>query len=412
MQSLETKLELLRSRSEEVTSNTSTDAQAKLLRQVETLQMQYALASENWQALESTLSSRVMALEKERDDIARREADIRKKAREINSKARRLEEDLEVEKDKVSTMESELSQQKAALARVQTRLNAAETALAEARAEAERERKILEKDLQSKLDEERTKWKVENSHPTPPMDANQFLRTESPTTYFTQRKSSSDLRGLQSRRSNTGSRIAAELAPLSAENSHPSSRRTSTVPWHAARTPTMDSAIPGRQESATSLHYVNGSMPPSASISVAPSLDALDDHMDRDSTSSPHRTVNELISVSAVGAGPSVQLVERMSAAVRRLESEKADTKEEMARILAQRDEAREEVVSLMREVEAARGDKEKMAQLEEEVKSMKGRYDAALEMLGEKSEECEELKNDVLDLKKIYRELVESTLK
>lgn len=383
-----------------------------MLRQVETLQTQYALASENWQALESTLNSRVIALEKERDDIAKREADVRKKAREVNSKARRLEEELESEKDKASTVESDLSQQKVALAKLQTRLSAAEKALAEARAEAEREKKVFEKEFQSKIDEERGRWKLENSHPTPPMEANQFLRTESPTTYFTQRKSSSDLRGLQSRRSNAGSRIASELPPLFTDNSRPSSRRTSNAPWHPARTPTMDSTTPGRQDSTNSIHYANGSMPPSANISVAPSLDPLDDHMDRDSTSSPHRTLNELISISTVGAGPSVQLVERMSAAVRRLESEKADSKEEMTRILAQRDEAREEVVTLMREIEAARGDKARMAQLEEEVKSMKGRYDAALEMLGEKSEECEELKNDVLDLKKIYRELVESTLK
>jgi len=157
---------------------------------------------------------------------------------------------------------------------------------------------------------------------------------------------------------------------------------------------------------------MNGSVPPSASISVAPSIDAADDQLERDSTSSPHRTVNELISVSTVGAGPSVQLVERMSAAVRRLESEKAASKEEMARIVGQRDEAREEVVSLMREMENLKSEKGRVDKLEEEVKEIKGRYDAALELLGEKSEECEELRNDVQDLKKIYRELVESTLK
>jgi chromosome segregation ATPase len=134
--------------------------------------------------------------------------------------------------------------------------------------------------------------------------------------------------------------------------------------------------------------------------------------MDRDSTSSPHRTVNELISVSTINTGPSVQLVERMSAAVRRLESEKAASKEEMVRILSQRDEAREEVVALMREAEGLKGDRERVGTLEKEVKDIEGKYEAVLQLLGERSEENEELKNDVLDLKKIYRELVESTLK
>lgn len=56
--------------------------QVKLLRQIETLQNQYAVASENWQGIEGSLLGRVAALEKERDEIAKKEADIRRKARE------------------------------------------------------------------------------------------------------------------------------------------------------------------------------------------------------------------------------------------------------------------------------------------------------------------------------------------
>lgn len=59
--------------------------QAKLLRQIETLQTQYAVASENWQGIEGSLIARIAAVEKERDDIARREADVRRKARETVS---------------------------------------------------------------------------------------------------------------------------------------------------------------------------------------------------------------------------------------------------------------------------------------------------------------------------------------
>lgn len=56
--------------------------QVKLLRQIETLQNQYAIASENWQGIEGSLLGRVSALEKERDDIAKKEGDMRRKARE------------------------------------------------------------------------------------------------------------------------------------------------------------------------------------------------------------------------------------------------------------------------------------------------------------------------------------------
>ena len=79
---LESRLEAYRARAEEASAGQTGDVQAKLLRHVETLQNQYAVASENWQGIEGSLLSRVTTLEKERDEIAKREADIRRKARE------------------------------------------------------------------------------------------------------------------------------------------------------------------------------------------------------------------------------------------------------------------------------------------------------------------------------------------
>ena len=79
---LESRLEAYRARAEEASAGQTGDLQAKLLRQIETLQNQYAVASENWQGIEGSLLSRLTALEKERDDIVKREADIRRKARE------------------------------------------------------------------------------------------------------------------------------------------------------------------------------------------------------------------------------------------------------------------------------------------------------------------------------------------
>lgn len=82
-QMLESKLEVMRARAEEASSGATGDAQAKLLRQIETLQTQYAVASENWQGIEASMVARSMNLEKERDEANRREADIRRKAREL-----------------------------------------------------------------------------------------------------------------------------------------------------------------------------------------------------------------------------------------------------------------------------------------------------------------------------------------
>lgn len=79
---LESRMEALRARAEEVYTGSTGDAQSKLLRQVETLQNQYAFASENWQGIEASLLARVAGLERERDGITRRESEARRKARE------------------------------------------------------------------------------------------------------------------------------------------------------------------------------------------------------------------------------------------------------------------------------------------------------------------------------------------
>lgn len=126
----------------------------------------------------------------------------------------------------------------------------------------------------------------------------------------------------------------------------------------------------------------------------------------------PERTINDMISVSTAAAGPSVHLVERMSAAIRRLESEKAASKDELSRLSAQRDEARKQVVSLMREIKEKRVLDERSRTLETEISRLNERYQTTLEMLGEKSELVEELRADVADVKKIYRELLDSTMR
>jgi polyhydroxyalkanoate synthesis regulator phasin len=63
----------------------------------------------------------------------------------------------------------------------------------------------------------------------------------------------------------------------------------------------------------------------------------------------------------------------------------------------------------LMREVEDARALGDKVEGLEKGLREMEERYDTTLEMLGEKTERVEELEGDVRDLKKIYRELVDT---
>lgn len=343
------------------------------------------------------------ALEKDRDETAKRESDIRRKARDVNSKARRLEDELDNINERARTLEQDLTEQRSAAQKLQTRLTAAETAAEEAKADLERSKKVWEAETQSRLEEEKRTWQLETQQHNP-LTLSTHLRADSPS--ISNRQRSPDPLGIYDRRAprSTAWRMDTTLSPIDRmleDARRPSNAMARQKSSPSVRTPEM--GTPARQDSIPSgLSSLNG-----ANATYTPSIHTVDYDEPFENMSSPHRTINDMISVSTVGAGPSVQLVERMSAAVRRLESEKATHKEEMSRLSAQRDEAREEVVSLMREVEENRGQKKRLEELEKGLAEVRERYETTLEMLGEKTERVEELEGDLVEVKKMYRELV-----
>ncbi|ODH53052.1 hypothetical protein GX48_00922 [Paracoccidioides brasiliensis] len=400
---LESKMESLRSRAEEVSSSAIGDAHAKLLRQIETLQTQYAVASENWQGIKSSLLARLTTVEKERDDIARREGDLRRKVREGSLKAKRVEGELETSRVAIQDMERTLEELKQEIQSLTQKLEKTENELLNTKQDLTKQKEVAELTLSQRLEEERARWQ-ELARP-PSSTFRQQPGNGSPVTF------------------NRKSMIGLEpTGPIS--DRAPSHRSSSILPITFS-----ELATPSRQNSISSQNSNPQShKPPSHELSITPG-DLTHTHpyeqeeyfngMGTPATPSAHetsphhlRSINDFISVSTVAAGPSVQLVERMSNTIRRLESERAASKDELARLTAQRDEAREEVVELMREVEEKRKGDQRIQELESTVEQLDQRYQTTLEMLGEKSELVEELKADIADLKKIYRELVDSTMK
>ena len=75
-------MEVLRSRVEESSTSANSSAQAKMMRQIEMLQTQHAIASQNWQRIEGSLQLRAEGLEKEKLDLTRKLEDERKRVKE------------------------------------------------------------------------------------------------------------------------------------------------------------------------------------------------------------------------------------------------------------------------------------------------------------------------------------------
>lgn len=316
-----------------------------------------------------------------------------------------MEEELERVNAKTQDLDHELSFRSTQLSTLQERLNKSEADVTAARNDLKAEREAWE--ARQAQQDEKARIRDETSRSTPDSLYQQF-RTEPPATYNrtrTRKSSNADRNSAYYKQQGLG---ITGTEPSSKER--PLSRRSSTQPLHSLQTlefPPQRSR--SRHDSLSIVPQVslNNGVPETPSLA-----DRDEDSFGFHTPATPERTINDLISVSTAGAGPSVQLVERMSAAVRRLESEKAVHKDELARLSGQRDESREQVVSLMQEVEEKRKWEQRVTELEKEMKGVEERYLTTLEMLGEKSERVEELKADVQDLKGMYRELVENTMR
>jgi chromosome segregation ATPase len=406
--SLDSRLEAMRARAEEASSEggVSGEGSLKLLRQVEQLQSQYSLAKGNWETIEGSLNARLSALEQERDEATKREADVRKKARDAANKTRRAEDELEASSEQISTLNSDLRTCRDELASLRKAFEQADAALADAKSDQDHQRRIWESEFASRLEDEKARWQQQRQQQT-------SSRLDSPST-SSHRKYSSHVDPRRPLSRIGLNDLSALQVHLPEHRPTSSSRRSSGFPTTpnltTPGTPNRETTSPSLSRQESMLNFTSASLPPTPSIEV-PDADMAHSQTYTFEAHSPHRggTINDLVSTSTAGAGPSVQLVERMSAAVRRLETEKAASKDELVRLGRQRDEARDEVVALMREVEGKRRGDGEVEELRKELNEVKARYEACLQMVGEKEEEVEELRGDVGELKRIYRELVES---
>ena len=313
-----------------------------------------------------------------------------------NLKSKKAEEELENTKENEQDLESKLEERIQDMQKLEQKLQKAADDLAAMQKEVIEQKTAIETTWAQKLEDERARWR-EQIIPAVPTFPPQS-RNESPVAF---------------------SRKPMNLEPAGSD-SRPTSRRSSAMPVSPdLGTPPRQGSFPASTQGLFSPPVASSmSNPP---IAEPPAINFEADELSGLDTPSAYGAghthqsrggINDIISESTVGAGPSVQLVERMSATVRRLESERAASKDELARITSQRDQAREQVVDLMREADQKRTSDARVQELETRIEELDQRYQTTLEMLGEKSEQVEELQADIADLKKIYRELVDSTMK
>ncbi|KAI4144563.1 MAG: hypothetical protein LQ340_006603 [Diploschistes diacapsis] len=379
---LERRLEAYRAHSEERSTKGSADIQAKLTRQIETLQSSYVVASENWRGIENSLLAKIAGFEKEQSELYKKESDLRRKAREGSNKCRELEMQLQRELCKAHGLEEACTKERENVLSLEASLATAEEQLYEVRSELKQIKESF-KVLGERGDKERRGNTSERDSPVP-----RSATLEGPTA--------------QSLRF-TDNPSYGVSSPTVTYSERPISWRTPTQP--------SQNFLSQRQNSSASIPQAQRK----EGFPVPPPIISENNEELLYSVSTPEtpdRTINDMRSTSTAAAGPSVQLVERMSAAVRRLESEKAASRDEIDRLSSQRDEARTQAMALIDEIEGKRATETKFVEMGAEIQELNIRLQTTLEMLGEKSELVEELKADILDMKEIYRSTLEDTVK
>lgn len=120
---------------------------------------------------------------------------------------------------------------------------------------------------------------------------------------------------------------------------------------------------------------------------------------------------NETPMLPSSGATKNIQLINKMSSSIRRLELELLSLKEENDQITAEKDCAQQEVLGKYDLEQQVATLQETILRLENDVAEGKKKEGTLLEVIGEKSERVAELQADVVDLKDLCRQQVQQMI-
>lgn len=332
------------------------------------LQTQHAIASQNWQRIEGSLEIRNENLEKEKNDLMKRWEDERKKVKDavlsliydltkIDSK-RGVQLQLDGLKRDVRHLENEILKSQSLSQTYQETIQSLETRLVDQESKFTREKESLQEAfeiaLDARLKEEKTKWEEDQ----------QSLYTASPfSTSFP-----------------LSSSIISRPHPRNQKSPSPQPElNVKPRGVYPVRTTSYGDISHIRRSSRHLTSPLEVASPASTPIPQIVNLEDDDERefLNNSRADSPKNAAFDNVSISASTstAGPSVNIMERMGAAVRRLENDLVATKEELSRSLKQRDEAREECVKLMSEVEEKRRFQDSVQQAQTQYAELENRY-------------------------------------
>ncbi|KAE9600468.1 putative TATA element modulatory factor 1 TATA binding, TATA element modulatory factor 1 DNA binding [Lupinus albus] len=325
-----------------------------LLRQIEAMQETNARKAEAWSAVERTLNSRLQEAEA-------RAATAEERERSVNERLSQTLSRINVLEAQISCLRAEQTQLSRTLEKERQRASESRQEYLAAKEEADTQEGRV-RQLEEEMRDIRQKHKQELQDA---MMHRELLQQE--------------IEKERAARSELERTVRVHSASLS--------EQTQTTKL----TPTFENGLYRKLSSASSL----GSMEESYYLQA--SLDSSDSFSER-------RNPGEL-SMSPYYMKSMTH--SSFEAALRQKEGELASYMSRLASLESIRDSLAEELVQMTEQCEKLRVEATLLPGLRSELESLRRRHSAALELMGERDEELEELRADIVDLKEMYREQV-----
>ncbi|KAG0363730.1 hypothetical protein BC939DRAFT_226862 [Gamsiella multidivaricata] len=364
------------------------EARRPLLRQIEVLQNQQGAASRNWDKIEKTLTRRVTEAEEDVTKAQEREKITRDKMDELKSQSAALEARLETLRVADTQLRSEINANKRLLKDKEEETRQAQSDLAKERAHLERAIEEAKEDAERKL----------------------RLRQQTEIDKLKQQ-----IQQLQKRQGTVDDGSEVHLsAGSSAAAPRPSSSSISATAFSSPMLAGGPLVMGGLK---TALHGSgNGVRASFESITSPASLDGMPPSLSRTSSSQTMSGMSATASsmgLMGLGSGATGQAVaiERLNTVVRQLEGQVTFLSEQVRTANKNKDELSDELVRVAMELEELQKQAMRVPGLEKELALLQERYKAALEMLGERTEEVQELRADIVDVKEAYRDQINELL-
>ncbi|CAO3573416.1 unnamed protein product [Mortierella alpina] len=367
------------------------EARRPLLRQIEVLQNQHSTANRNWDKIEKSFTRRVTEAEEDVAKAQDRERAARDKLDEMKSQKLALEARLETLRKADTQLRSDVGASKRSLAEKEEEARKAQAELSKERISRERAIEEAREDAERRCRQQ------------------QLAEVE---------KLKQQIQQLQQRPADDSLVANPTDALLSVGVGMAAARRLSSSSGTSVSSPMLAGGpiTVGSAKAGAAMNNNSNVRTSFDSMTSPTSLDGMAPTLSRSSSS--HTMAGNSGAASSLGlmglgggsTGPAVAM-ERLNAMVRQLDGQVTFLTEQVRSANRNKDELSDELVRVTVELEDLQKAASRVPGLEQELGLLRERHRAALEMLGERTEEVQELKADLSDVKEAYRDQINDLL-